>query len=849
MARFNTQSITTSVTGAGTVASPQAFTALNGTAPYTVALPSPVLFPGSSQTFYNATSGVVTISTPSGIFGGLGASGAGTQAIPTNTVVSITSDGTNYIVLSEDGSALVATTGSFTGNVTANGASATVSLTPQTVTIAPTGASTIDNVNIGVNTRGSGAFNTLTANSAVTLTANTTSSSTGTGSLVVTGGVGVSGAVYAAGLYGPLTGTLQTAAQPNITSTGSLTVPTLTVSGFTGLGAAPAHTTGVQWQGFTGALELNGGVGSIGATTNGLYLQGNQFWDGTIGWSAHALGASSQMLLGKGSINANVYASANANAAVGASLAGWNLSNTGFAITGGNLTHSNANPSAGVNLYIKNTTDTGGDNTRYAGIQFQIGSDVGTAAIQAYRTASASDYSTALTFLTKGTGAPATNPVERVRITSNGLVGIGTGSPDVGLTIGGAGTVGGNAYYGKLSVYGGGDENSFSQTRNEVIRMGRADITGSYYHSIWSATGSGQDSAHWLRFYLSNANGTSQTMTMQLDANGNVGIGTTSPNYAVSIGNGGSIGLQTASNSYSRLLATPSQWGYSSGYRTLILGSASSTYTTDVSGAVTLAFGVDVSGNSNGGFTGDGRELIFRNVASFITPNSGNNGYLTPLAFNNGAVGIGTASPGAKLEVSMTRTSSTSGTVLYLSDNVTGAQTNGVYKAIRSGSNGGNSVSEIRFIETDGTNNNTAIAFATAPTAGGLAERMRVLPNGKINSGGVSEYYTAGATQGTVSFYIDVPVENDDTGTSNQYHIQCSFSHASWSGYGCLLDTWVNYRGAGNFAEQYDIRAITSGNGGSWTISKPSVGSLRITKNAGTYVGGGPYWIRVTMAA
>ena len=266
MARFNTQSITTSVTAAATIASPQSFTEFTGTAPYTVTLPSPVLCPGSSQTFYNATAGTVTISTPSGLFGGLGSSGASTQVIPTNTVVSITSDGTNYVVLSEDGSALVATTGSFTSNVTANGATATVSLTPQTVTIAPTGASTIDNVNIGATTRGSGAFNTLTANSAVTFTANTTSSSTTTGTVVVTGGLGVSGAVYAAGLNGPLTGTIQTASQPNITSTGSLTVPSLATNTATGITFGSAGSTG------TAGITVADGTSSL---TDGRLLFGN----------------------------------------------------------------------------------------------------------------------------------------------------------------------------------------------------------------------------------------------------------------------------------------------------------------------------------------------------------------------------------------------------------------------------------------------------------------------------------------------------------------------------------------------------------------------------------------------
>jgi hypothetical protein len=78
------------------------------------------------------------------------------------------------------------------------------------------------------------------------------------------------------------------------------------------------------------------------------------------------------------------------------------------------------------------------------------------------------------------------------------------------------------------------------------------------------------------------------------------------------------------------------------------------------------------------------------------------------------------------------RTSSTNAISLVLRDNVTGSQTNGVYKSIRSESNAGSSVSEIRFIETDGSNNNTAIAFATADTAGGLSEKVRVLNTGAI---------------------------------------------------------------------------------------------------------------------
>lgn len=233
MARYNTSLATSTITGAATISTPfsGAFIALTGTGGYTVTLPSPALYPGSNQTFYNATSpsGTVTLSTPAGIFTGTGGTNSPTVLCYAGNVLSVTSDGTNYIVISEDGSALVATTGSFSGDVTMNGSSATVALTPTTVTIAPVNTSNINNMNIGASTRGSAAFTSLAANAAVSFTANTASTTTGTGSLVVTGGVGVSGQLTATSVSATnLTGTIQTAAQPNITSTGILTVPGLT---------------------------------------------------------------------------------------------------------------------------------------------------------------------------------------------------------------------------------------------------------------------------------------------------------------------------------------------------------------------------------------------------------------------------------------------------------------------------------------------------------------------------------------------------------------------------------------------------------------------------------------------
>ncbi len=92
------------------------------------------------------------------------------------------------------------------------------------------------------------------------------------------------------------------------------------------------------------------------------------------------------------------------------------------------------------------------------------------------------------------------------------------------------------------------------------------------------------------------------------------------------------------------LLAKATRMGYSSSYKALIIGETSGTYTT--------AFGYDPSTNASASFTGDGREIIFRNGVEFTTPNSANNGFHNDiLVLKDGKVGILTSSPGQALDV------------------------------------------------------------------------------------------------------------------------------------------------------------------------------------------------------
>ena len=185
----------------------------------------------------------------------------------------------------------------------------------------------------------------------------------------------------------------------------------------------------------------------------------------------------------------------------------------------------------------------------------------------------------------------------------------------------------------------------------------------------------------------------------RFDSSGNLGIGTTSPGSKLDV-----VGVV--------------QWQASAG---------------TVLGKLTYSGGEPVILAN----TGLGLRFFTNNTQTAILDSSGN-------------LGIGTTSPGTKLEVYVTRTSATNAVAINLNDNVTGIQTDGVYKAIRSLSNGNASVSEIRFLETGGTNNDTSIAFATQSTAGALTERMRINQVGNLGLGVTLSTWTSTAHIGRV---------------------------------------------------------------------------------------------------
>jgi len=719
MARFNTALTSASISGTATIGSPNAgsFTNLTGTAPYTVTVPDPRLHPGVNQVFYNATSGTVTLTTPSGNFNGTGGNGTASMSVFAGNVVSITSDGAHYVVISEDGSALTATTGAFSGNVTMNGSGATVSITPSTLTVAPTGASTIDAVAIGSTTRAAGAFTSLAANAAVSFTANTASSSTGTGTLVVTGGVGVSGQVTATAVSATnLTGTLQTASQPNITSTGTLTG--LTIDGALSVGGlynSPTQTlaltlgseTWVKLCTLTNrcAAKIQIGTGSSNSEEEaeieiiGTYtLAGTQINVKRQTYYEHL--REVRVTQAGGGAPKIVYVRLRSNDL--APTINWRL----FSSRGVTALHSTVEtPSAGESLLVD----------QYNGY-----------------------FTNAITKLTNTLYAGSISATGAITSTSN--------TP--------------------LSFQSNGNTGTYTQT---VIYNNQNNTSGNTANGIFIERGRLTDSAggEIRSFVIGDRGGAIQLI---LNKDGKLGIGTTAPNAKLSVN---TTTFTAAANTAQVAIENTDAWTlglafyiwgagtYNSGYASGYIGAP------NTSNRLFMSGGATVIDNPDGG--GSWAKTLNSNEGSFIsTGGNGVNFYTNAgLAANtaygptfrmrldtSGNLGLGTTSPGRKLEISTTLSGNPTGTgdvgsAIRLS-NLTQWESNygvdpatpdclGSIEFYSGDSSTGTGVRTAIKTSVDAYYNDNALRFYTSPAnAVGLTERMCIKGSGNVGIGTTS---------------------------------------------------------------------------------------------------------------
>ncbi len=224
---------------------------------------------------FTANGGPITIN-PNGSNVSITPSGAGSVTITSggtgtmnNVNIGATTAGTGaFTTLSATGTttlsgAITANTGANAQNYTTTG-SAAINLTSG-------GTGDINNIRIGATTRAAGNFTTFQANAQSNITANIGSSSTSTGSLVITGGLGVSENIRAGGIlnvassgtFGAGISATTGSFSSNVTDNNNRVLTSVTVSAGTGMSG------GGTISGPSGSVTLtNTGVLSLAGTTN-----------------------------------------------------------------------------------------------------------------------------------------------------------------------------------------------------------------------------------------------------------------------------------------------------------------------------------------------------------------------------------------------------------------------------------------------------------------------------------------------------------------------------------------------------------------------------------------------------
>jgi len=320
---------------------------------------------------------------------------------------------------------------------------------------------------------------------------------------------------------------------------------------------------------------------------------------------------------------------------------------------------------------------------------------------------------------------------------------------------------------------------------------------------------------------------------MIIKDDGNVGIGTTSPDGKLHV-HTASAGTVTASTQADDLVVE-----------------------NNAEGGITLITPDDQSARirftspANNG-TVYGGELFYRqninkirlgntNADGVLSLSTGTGGVDRLLIDGNGKVGIGTSAPSALLEIS-------SGSPTFILNANSQATNKKKIRLAASQITAGDF--HIQQMNDDGT---TVALTPMTIKNGGSVGINNTSPNHAIDVNGDSvqngvRTFTARfnvANNAVIGFDVVVP---DEGGGGNSFMIHCGHNHYYVGGYGTHRIAMVSTRGT-NISDVINVGHQTSGNGGSWTFSKPSATLLRITKNAGSYGGGGAGFIHVVFSS
>ena len=205
----------------------------------------------------------------------------------------------------------------------------------------------------------------------------------------------------------------------------------------------------------------------------------------------------------------------------------------------------------------------------------------------------------------------------------------------------------------------------------------------------------------------------------------------------------------------------------------------------------------------------------------------------------NNRVAIGHTSPGTKLDIRDAG---------YVGLGVGSTNAGGAAIFLDGDSNGDFAGSDYSYIIHDNAGRLDIIQDSPSGSnqmrffTGGTSEKMRINGDvsGQFQFNSVRVYYFLGSVRNDTAAYVDAP-GIQSAGVSL---VTAQYTHHNINNYGAVRMSSVASYG-GSLVHAIDIQNVSSSAGGSWSITMPSSGVLRVTKTAGTYAGSGYYWVKV----